>query len=270
MSTTGAELLSVKKQNEEYIWTGDPEIWALHSPLLFPICGVVKDNKYIYDGKEYNMKIHGYGRFLEFEVESQKENKIVFLHRYDEETLKCYPFKYELRVIYTLVDSSLKVEYNVKNLSSSAMYFSIGAHEGYNCPEGIEEYSVIFQEKEDLVHNIYNDGLLEYETKNIGNGAIELPLKYDYFKDNALTFLNLKSKEFCLINRKTGKIIKLKIDNNHSSFSIWTRQGNPYICLEPWCGMPDFVDSDSNIKNKNGIIILEGCSNKTITHEILF
>ena len=64
LSTTGSELLSVKKQNEEYIWTGDPEIWALHSPLLFPICGVVKDNKYIYDDKEYNMKIHGYGRFL--------------------------------------------------------------------------------------------------------------------------------------------------------------------------------------------------------------
>ena len=43
------------------------------------------------------------------------------------------------------------------------MYFSIGAHEGYMCPEGIEEYVLKFDEKELLTHNVLNGNLLTNE-----------------------------------------------------------------------------------------------------------
>ena len=35
----------------------------------------------------------------------------------------------------------------VENLSDKEMYFSIGAHEGYSCPEGIEDYEIKFDEE---------------------------------------------------------------------------------------------------------------------------
>ena len=143
-STKGAELISVLKDGKEKIWIGEPDIWSGHAPIVFPICGGLKDDKYIYEGKEYILQKHGYIRFVEFEVESHSDTKLVFLHRSDSETLKQYPSNYELRVIYTLEGSALKVDYNVKNLDETPMYYSIGAHEGYYCPEGIEEYSIIF------------------------------------------------------------------------------------------------------------------------------
>ena len=229
-SPKGAELLSVVKDGKEKIWIGDPDVWALHSPLLFPICGGLKDNKFIYEGKEYTLQKHGYVRFVEFEVESHTDTKLVFLHRWNNETLSQFPFRYELRVIYTLEDSALKVDYNVKNLDDTCMYYSIGAHEGYYCPEGIEEYSIIFDKDENLDGNISNGNLLEYETINVGKNTCELPLKYEYFAVDALVFLNLKSRKVSLKNRRTGEEIGLEFEG-HDFFLLWTKPNANYICL---------------------------------------
>lgn len=270
ISTMGAELTSVKKNGEEQIWIGDPEIWNEHAPLLFPICGALKENRYIYKGTEYNLNLHGYARFTEFDVESYTKKKVVFLHRYNNDTLKVFPFQYELRVIYTLDGTSLKIDYNIKNLDKEKMYFSIGSHEAYYCPEGIEEYSVIFETAENLEYNNYTKGLLDYTTESFGDNITELPLKYEYFSKISLTFLNLRSKRFTLLNRKTGRKIEVKIDDNPSSFTLFSRPGRQYMCLEPWCGMTDYVDTDYDFKNKKGIVTLGGYDEKTISHEIIF
>lgn len=268
LSPIGAELQSIKKGDVEYIWIADPASWKSHAPLLFPIIGGVKDNKYVYNGKEYNLQYHGFGRFLEFELESYTEQEAVFFHRYDEETLKVFPFKYELRVAYILKNSSLKIEYRIKNLDSNEMYFSIGSHEGYYCPEGVEEYSVIFEKPENLDFCLASGGLLDYKTENIGLNVTEFPLKYEYFEKRSLVFLNLKSREVSLVNRNSGKKTTVTFDENHTAFTLWTSPGKHYMCLEPWCGVPDFVDSDYNIENKKGIIKLAGNKEIIITHEI--
>ena len=268
-STKGAELISVIKDGKEKIWVGDPDVWASHAPLLFPICGGMKDDKYIYEGEEYTLLKHGYIRHLEFEVESQSEKKIVFLHCSNDETREQYPFNYELRVIYTLEDSTLTVDYNVKNLDDTCMYYSIGAHEGYYCPEGIEQYSIIFDKPEILDSHVLNGNLLEYETINVGKNTCELPLKYEYFEVDALVFLNLKSRKVSLRNRRTSEEIGLEYAG-HDFFLLWTKPGAKYICMEPWCGHQDFVDADYDFINKKGIIKLFGKEEKTKTHKIIF
>ncbi len=269
ISSRGAELISVKKEGKEKIWIGTPEVWGFHCPVLFPICGGLKDDKYIYGGKEYSLQKHGFARLTDFEVESVGGEKAVFLHRFNEETFKKFPFKYEFRVIYSLNGSELKVEYNVKNLAESEMYFSVGAHEGYYCPNGIEEYSVIFEKPEMLESSILNGNLLEYNTVNVGTNTCELPLKYEYFAADALVFLNLKSKKLSLKNRKTGETVGLEYEG-HDFLLLWTKPNANYICLEPWCGCPDFVDSDYDFKNKKGIIKLLGKEETTKAHKILF
>ena len=268
ISTKGAELQSIKFGGKEKLWQGDSASWLGRAPLLFPICGGLKEDKYVYEGREYSLQKHGYARFSEFEIECVKDDKVVFLLCSDEESKKQYPFDYELRITYSLIGSELNVEYNIKNLSQRDMYFSIGAHEGYACPEGIEEYSIIFEEPENLESNVLNGNLLEYKTINVGKNATELPLKYEYFSVDALVFLNLKSKKVKLKNRINNEVITLEF-NEHDYFLLWTKPGAKYICMEPWCGIQDFVDSDFDISKKRGIIKLsenEVCiKNHTIT-----
>lgn len=268
-STRGAELISLEKNGKEKIWIGDPEVWPSHTPILFPICGGLKDDKYLYNGKEYTLQKHGYIRFTEFQVESKSENKIVFLHRFNEETLKQFPFEYELRIIYTLNGSSIRIDYSVKNLSEDEMYYSIGGHEGYYCPEGIEDYSIIFEKPEMLDSTVLNGNLLEHFTINVGENTCELPLKYEYFAVDALSFLDLKSRKVSLKNRKTGEERLLEF-KDHDVFFVWTKPGAKYVCLEPWCGCPDFMDSEYDFKSKRNIIRLSGKEETTRTHTITF
>lgn len=268
-STRGAELISLEKNGKEQIWTGEPEVWPSHAPILFPICGGLKDDKYLYNSKEYTLQKHGYIRFTEFQVESKSENKIVFLHRFNEETLKQFPFEYELRIIYTLNGSSLRIDYSVKNLSKDEMYYSIGGHEGYYCPEGIEDYSIIFEKPEMLDSTVLNGNLLENFTINVGKNTCELPLKYEYFAVDALSFLDLKSRKVSLKNRKTGEERLLEF-KDHDVFFVWTKPGAKYVCLEPWCGCPDFMDSEYDFRSKRSIIRLSGKEETTRTHTITF
>ena len=52
VSTLGAELMSVSgKGGTEFLWNGDKNVWSGRAPLLFPICGGLKDGKYIYEGE---------------------------------------------------------------------------------------------------------------------------------------------------------------------------------------------------------------------------
>lgn len=251
----GAELKSVICNGTEYIWQALSEIWGKSSPLLFPICGGLKDNKYIFEGKEYTLPKHGFVSEALFSVEYADDEKAVFLHKSNDETKKCFPFDYELRVIYTLKDTALTVTYQVDNLSDGTMYFSIGAHEGYYTPEGIEDYDIVFPEPETLNTYAVYGGLLSNETFPIIKDSNTLPLYEKYFTIDALLFKDIKSRSAILRNRKTGRGIKLDF-GFAPYFLIWHKPNAPYICLEPWAGLPDVIGSDYDITKKEGILSL--------------
>ena len=171
---------------------------------------------------------------------------------------------------YTLKEKSLQVRYDVKNLSSDTMYFSIGGHEGYFCPEGIEEYDVILPVPETLDSTVLEGNYLGYEKLRVLENSDTLALKYDYFAVDALVFMDLKAKSAVLKNRRTGRALRVCFDG-FDYFQLWTKLGAPYICLEPWCGIADRTDTDKNLKTKEGILQLppSGSLSREHTIEIL-
>lgn len=267
INEVGAELKSLVCNNTQYIWTGDERFWAGSAPLLFPICSGLKDDEYYLDGKKYTLQKHGYARFCEFEVENQREDSVTFLLCSNEESLKQFPFRYELRVTYTLENKTLKVKYDVKNLSDDTMYFSIGAHEGYYCPEGIEEYDVILPEAETLYSTVLEGNVLGNNKVRIIENSDRIALKYDYFAVDALVFKDMKARSAVLKNRNNGKAVKVTFEGC-DYFLLWTKPDAPYICLEPWCGISDNKDTDKNFKTKEGIRQIAAGGNFVNEHSI--
>ena len=263
----GAELKSLVFGETEYIWEGRSEVWAGSCPLLFPICSGLKEDKYTFNGKEYTLQKHGYARFKTFEVESMTESSVVFLHKSDIDTKQSFPFDYELRVIYTLAEKTLKIDYAVKNLTDGTMYFSIGSHEGYYTPEGIEDYDVIFPQNETLNAYVLYGNLLSNQQLPIIKDSRVLPLYDKYFTIDALVFKDLKSKSATLRNRKTGKAVRVDFPDD-KYFLLWHKPNSPHICLEPWSGISDIVGSSYDITEKEGIIPLEGKSEYNHTHSV--
>ena len=132
----GAELDSIvhKQHQLEYLWQADVAFWAKKSPILFPIVGTLKDDTYSFEGKNYNLPRHGFARDRVFIVEKQTTDTATFLLTSDADSLKVYPFYFEVRLHYALKDNTLSVTYDVNNMSDGDMYFSVGGHPAFRLP----------------------------------------------------------------------------------------------------------------------------------------
>ena len=269
ISTLGAEIQSLKKSEKEYIWEGNPDIWEGHSPILFPICEKLADNKFIIDGKEFSLNMHGFAKKSVFEIEKSIDTEVIFLLKESSDTLKHYPFHFELRIIYTLKNDSIHIKYSVTNTDTKTMYFSIGAHEAYACDGGIENYSLVFDTCESFETLLLNDGFLNHKVQKITDDSCELPLKYSYMEFDTLIFSNLKSKTVKLKNNITGDTVAIDF-SDFKNLLLWTIPNAQYICIEPWNGLPDYVDSNHNIAEKTDIISLSGGHVFECVHTLTF
>ena len=256
----GAELCSLKdNSNTEYIWNGNPEFWGKHSPILFPIVGTLKNNSYHYNDIEYHLSRHGFAREMNFELIDKQENSATFSLISSDETLKKYPFDFELHLIYTLENKSLKIEYKVINKGLSKMPFSIGAHPAFDLPNNFENYSLEFEKEEPLEFYLLEDGLISNSTAKIQLNKKQLHLNHKLFENDALVFKQIQSKSITILEN-SKPIIKVNY-KDFPDLGIWTSTNAPFICIEPWFGYSDTVDLFGDLFEKEGIQVLD--SNET-------
>lgn len=259
----GAELISVKdiKRNKELLWQADKEIWPRHAPILFPIVGKLKDNSYHYKGKTYQLPQHGFARDKDFNLVENNGNEMVFKLLSDEETLAVYPFQFELYVVYRLIDKSFYVSYKVLNRGEDLMFFSIGAHPGFNIcleeGEQVEDYHIHFSKPETAERHLLTEGLYNGQTKPVLNDTDTLPLTKQIFDNDALVFKNLKSQQVSIRNKRGDYELSLDF-TGFPYLGIWSKPGTnvPFVCLEPWHGLSDHTDHKGDITQKEGIITL--------------
>lgn len=266
----GAELYSVtSKEGRECTWNGDPTFWKGRSPHLFPICGRLRDNKYIYEGKEYSLGSHGFAKVMEFEAEKLSEASAIFTLRETEETLANYPFKFVFQIKYTLNGRSIDVEYIVNNKTDGEMYFSVGGHEGYMCEGGIENFYIEFDKNVTLDTHTVVGPIVSHETTRILENSNILPLKNDYFKVDALVFKDIDFDALTI--KKNDGTHNVRVDfKGFEHLLLWMVPGAPYLCVEPWYGFPDFTDSNYIFKEKLGIQKLAKGETFNAKHTITF
>ena len=252
----GAELISLKtNQNREYIWEGNPEFWGKHSPILFPIVGTLKNNSFRHDGMEYHLSRHGFARNMEFELIDATENSATFSIQSSEETLKVYPFEFELQLIYTLNENILSIEYKIFNKGKSTMPFSIGAHPAFALPNQFENYAIAFEKEESLEYYLLENDLISNKTKKLEVQNKQIPLTYELFKNDALIFKTLKSNSLTILEDE-NPILRVHFED-FPSLGIWTKMNAPFLCIEPWFGYSDTNENSGNLFEKEGIQILE-------------
>ena len=80
-------------------------------------------------------------------------------------------------------------------------------------------------------------------------------------------YKSLKSRSATLRYRKTGKAVRVDFPDN-DYFLLWHKPNAPYMCLEPWNGIPDIIDSSYDITEKEGIITLESGKEYNSVHTL--
>lgn len=266
IKTKGAELSSLQKEGKNYIWEINSEFWNKTSPILFPIVGALKNGEYFHEGKVYKLSRHGFARDFEFEVIENSENAVVFSLKSNEETLKVYPFHFELQLSYILEGNKLVVKYEIINRSSEKMYYSIGAHPAFNIDGNFEDFSLIFDDEKDLETYKLEQDLFSGKTEILKLNGNVLPLQYELFEEDALVFKNFATKSLTLA-KNNESVMKVSFPD-FPYLGIWTKKDAPFICIEPWLGIADNANTSGKIEEKEGIQILENNSKKQIAWSV--
>ena len=264
INAKGAELTSLvhKEHQLDYMWQGDPAVWGKHSPVLFPIVGTLKNNTYFYNGAAYQLPRHGFARDKQFAVEEHNGDSITFLLRSDAETLTIYPFAFEFRIRYTLFENSLAVAYEVVNPAKELMYFSVGAHPAFKIPlvagTGYTDYYLQFNQVETAPRwPISPDGLIEQTPLPLLQNTNRLNLSKDLFQKDALVLKSMASTIVTLGCHKTEHGFRFDYPG-FPFMGIWAAKNADFVCIEPWCGIADSVDSTQQLPEKEGVNKLVG------------
>ncbi|WP_312067449.1 aldose 1-epimerase family protein [Empedobacter sp.] len=266
-SLKGAELKSIfsKKNKKEILWQADPKFWAKSSPILFPIVGALKNDKYTYLDKQYSLSRHGFARDMVFDKIEDNESKIIFSLKSNKDTIKIYPFQFDLQIIYSLESNRLNVDYIVKNLDKeNDLLFSLGAHPAFNIEvnddKNYSDYEIYFPSDEVLEINQLTNNLIAENKKIINLNNKKLDLSYQLFESDALVMTNLKSESLILRNKIDNDSLIFSF-NNFPFFGIWAAKNANFVCLEPWSGIADFENHNQNLKQKIGILKLSSTEN---------
>ncbi len=269
VASFGAQIKSLKDKNgKEYMWEANPEIWGNSAPIMFPICGGLKEDTFFHNDTKYNLQKHGFGNSYNYELAEITDTVLVLKLASNEETKASYPFDFEFSVRFELKGEALEVTYTTVNTGKEALYHAPGAHEAYALPEGIEEYDVVFDKEEQLSRTVLDGCLLDRKTEPVETDGRTLHMKYSHMDNDCLVFDNcLKSDALNLVKRATGKGVRVEF-KDFPHLVIWTIKSAPYLCIEPWAGLPDFVDSNMNLSEKYSMFKLEPGEKKSFVHKI--
>ncbi len=273
VSTKGAEMMNVVYNGCEYLWQGDEKYWSDRALNLFPICGRLTDKKYTYKGKTYSLSSHGFVRSSEFELTAHSENSLTFTLRANDETRKCYPFEFEYNVTYLLDKNNVKVTYNVKNRGENELFFALGGHPGFNVPlagEGeFEDYYIEFacdkkKPQELLLKECFmSDDTAPFELE----GGRRWHLNHHLF-DNDGHFIFDMCPTCTLKSDKSKRSVTMHYpDMKYLGFWHEDRTDAPFLCIEPWTGLPAYFEVIDDFETKRDMFSLKTGEEKNISFD---
>lgn len=265
----GAELRSVinNKTQKEYMWQAEPSVWNRSSPVLFPFVGRLKNDQYTYSNNTYHLPQHGFARNFDFEIIQQTDTNIIFQLCANDKTLEDYPFQFNLQLNYELVDNALILTYRIENTGEDIMYYSLGAHPAFNLEADLEKYSIQFEKAENFERHLLDAGLRTLARSTVSMNGNILPLKKEYFENDAIVIKGMQSDVLSILDEHLQKVVSLEAID-YPYYGIWTKNPFPFICLEPWDGIADSVDSTGDLTSKEGIKTIE--SSEVVFRRITF
>lgn len=229
----------------------DPEIKDLLGglPFIFPVCARISRNNqegmYLYEGKQYHLKIHGFSWFEKWAVESVTKSSVEMVLRDSENTLKQYPFKFEVRLKYEVQPGKIICHQTYTNKESErAMPYYAGFH----------PYFLISGDKSKVILHFESTRRLKYNdtlTDIIGEQPIiKTPIS---ITDPAINEqLNiLSNNKLATLTFPNGDIIKINVAKNGDYFpylQLYTIPEKPFFCVEHWMGFPNALNTVSGVR----------------------
>ena len=277
LNTQGGTLAAITgSDGTEYLWDGNTAYWTGQAPVLFPICGSIRNDKAeIGNSSRTQMPRHGIVRKREFKKEYVDHDTAQFSIRSNNELFEQFPYPFSLYTTYQLGGKTIKITYSVRNDGKIDMPYFIGGHPGFNCPlfpgESYDDYYLKFEKTENcsVPRPITETGLIDSEDRTAFlDGTDTLPLSHDLFKEDAVILDRLQSREVSLLSKNSGRGVKLSFED-FPYLILWSTNNNgPFIALEPWSGLSTCENESDVFEEKQGVSIVKPGETRSRSFEI--
>ena len=267
----GAQLMSLRLGEGEYLWQGDERYWARRAPVLFPIVGCLRNDHATSAQGDVSLKRHGIARLYEHAVVDQTPSSVTYELRSTKETRAAYPFDFCLNMTYALDEGRLTQTFKVTNTGGVDLPFTLGGHPAFNVPVPGEEgasfsdYQLVFPEAWTAeVPTIDEQGLHDFAHMNeLFRDSDRLQLTHELI-DRLLTvvFVDVPGRSVKLVG-PAGHGVELDFDG-FTYLGVWTATSDaPFVAIEPWVGCATAYDESDVFEEKRGTIVLaQGASCK--------
>ena len=238
----------------DYAW--DKEINDLPGgiPFLFPICARIsrngKEGIYLYDGKQYQLKIHGFSWFEKWTVVNVSDNSIEVVLRENENTLACYPFHFEIKLKFVVHNGKFECHQLYKNNEKEKpMPYYAGFHPYFLTPDmehGKEKVILNFQPVKRLKYN-------ETLTDIIGDQPVfKTPVNITNPEINEQLCMLGKDK-LATLTFPNGDVLKTNVygiqdPNIFSYMQLYNISEKPFFCVERWMSFPNALNTVSGVR----------------------
>lgn len=263
VDTFGAQLMSLKAGDTEYLWQGDPQYWRGRAPVLFPYVARLWESSYCYRGKNYTMGIHGFASKMEFSLTERGTDYMVLSLAANEETRAMYPFDFTLDICYRLVKNKVEVFNTVRNHGPNVMPFGFGGHPGFRVPveegEAFEDYCLEFAApcKPDRVGFTPDIFLSGIDTPYPLEDDRRIWLRHDLFDTDAVVLKNV-CREVTLKSKNGQHTVTVSYPGmGYIGFWHMSKLDAPYVCIEPWTSLPARQNVVEDLECKSDLIQLQ-------------
>ena len=274
----GAQLASILgADGVQYLWQGDPDVWARRAPILFPIIGRLRDGQYTLDGRVYSMGQHGFARDMAFTLAGQTESCAVFTLADTPETRAAYPFSFRLQVTYTLEGNRLTKSHLVENRSGRTLYYELGAHDGFRAPlspgEAMSDYAIRLPGMQAIrPYGMDKACLLTPPGPAFPLPDGRMPLTPASFGLDTVVLDRPPRGRAVLVDGRDRPRVTLEC-GDFPYLGIWT-QNKPfptqYVCIEPWSTLPDAVFCGPDLADKRGVRTLSPGASQVLSYTTIF
>ncbi|MGI6634646.1 MAG: aldose 1-epimerase family protein [Christensenellales bacterium] len=265
VSPMGAELQSLysKVFEREYLWQPGYETWPHHSMLLFPNPGRIAHNRIIIGGKVFPATMHGFAHKSVFDVVKADETEIILELAASDETRRVFPYEFRFQVCFSVERELVIQMLRVINADNQPIYCCLGAHPGFYCPitldESGDDYELVFDRPQyiDEMELQENTRLLTGRRKPMLKGTARMPLSDHFFDGGPRLLDGVDANTVTMRSKKSGHFVEIGIEG-FESMCLWgVGTMMSILCIEPWCGTSDRVDTDHVWENKPGIQKIE-------------
>lgn len=256
----GAELWALRDADgRDLLWDGDPAFWSGRAPLLFPIICRLPEDRFVHDGRTFDLVKHGFARRRAFELVSQAPDRVSFRLAADAETRKAYPFDFVLEAEFALAGPELTMTVEALNRGQGPMPMAFGFHPAFRWPlpgsAAREAHVIEFAEPETgPLRRLGAEGLLDAAPRANPADGPRLALRDELFVEDAMIFERPASRAL-RFGAAGGRGLSIAWAGL-AHLAVWTKPGAPYVCIEPWRSLPAEAQAPGPLAEMSDLAVL--------------